>query len=165
MSHGAREPGEIGAAVLTISTSRARGEGEDESGPALAEFAESVGATVIGTEVIPDERELIEGRLRWWCDEGGCELVLTTGGTGFSLDDLTPEATRAVIEREAPGIGEAMRAASRDHTPMWMASRAIAGTRGRSLIVNFPGNPPAIEQAGAAIAEALPHMLGLLTRR
>jgi molybdopterin adenylyltransferase len=165
MSHGAREPGEIGAAVLTISTSRARGEGEDESGPALAEFAESVGATVIGTEVIPDERELIEGRLRWWCDEGGCELVLTTGGTGFSLDDLTPEATRTVIEREAPGIGEAMRAASRDHTPMWMASRAIAGTRGRSLIVNFPGNPPAIEQAGAAIAEALPHMLGLLTRR
>ena len=165
MSHGAREPGEIGAAVLTISTSRARGEGEDESGPALAEFAESVGATVIGTEVIPDERELIEGRLRWWCDDGGCELVLTTGGTGFSLDDVTPEATRAVIEREAPGIGEAMRAASRDHTPMWMASRAIAGTRGRSLIVNFPGNPPAIEQAGAAIAEALPHMLGLLTRR
>ncbi len=165
MSHGAREPGEIGAAVLTISTSRARGEGGDESGPALAEFAESVGATVIGTEVIPDERELIEGRLRWWCDEGGCELVLTTGGTGFSLDDVTPEATRAVIEREAPGIGEAMRAASRDHTPMWMASRAIAGTRGRSLIVNFPGNPPAIEQAGAAIAEALPHMLGLLTRR
>ena len=123
MSHGAREPGEIGAAVLTISTSRARGEGEDESGPALAEFAESVGATVIGTEVIPDERELIEGRLRWWCDEGGCELVLTTGGTGFSLDDVTPEATREVIDREAPGIGEAMRAASRDHTPMWMASR------------------------------------------
>ena len=165
MSHGAREPGEIGAAVLTISTSRARGEGGDESGPALAEFAESVGATVIGTEVIPDERELIEGRLRWWCDEGGCELVLTTGGTGFSPDDVTPEATRAVIDREAPGIGEAMRAASREHTAMWMASRAIAGTRGRSLIVNFPGNPPAIEQAGAAIAEALPHMLGLLTRR
>jgi molybdenum cofactor synthesis domain-containing protein len=151
--------------VLTISTSRARGEGEDESGPALTDFAESVGATVIGTEVIPDERELIEGRLRWWCDEGGCELVLTTGGTGFSPDDVTPEATKAVIEREAPGIGEAMRAASRDHTPMWMASRAIAGTRGRSLIINFPGNPPAIEQAGSAIAEALPHVLGLLTRR
>jgi molybdenum cofactor synthesis domain-containing protein len=165
MTHSARELGEIGAAVLTISTSRARGDGEDLSGPALAAFAERVGARVIGTELIPDERELIEGRLRWWCDEGGCELVLTTGGTGFSPDDLTPEATRAVIEREAPGIGEAMRAASRDHTAMWMASRAIAGTRGRSLIINFPGNPPAIEQAGAAIAEALPHMLGLLTGR
>lgn len=165
MTHGAREPGAIGAAVLTISTSRAGGEGEDRSGPALAEFARGIGATVVGTEVIPDERELIEGRLRWWCDEGGCELVLTTGGTGFSPDDVTPEATRAVIEREAPGIGEAMRAASREHTPMWMASRAIAGTRGRSLIVNFPGNPPAIEQAGAAIAAALPHMLALLSRR
>lgn len=165
MTHGAREPGEIGAAVLTISTSRARGDAEDLGGPALAAFAERTGATVVGTEVIPDQRKLIEGRLRWWCDEGGCELVLTTGGTGFSPDDVTPEATRAVIEREAPGIGEAMRAASRGHTRMWMASRAIAGTRGRSLIVNFPGNPPAIEQAGAAIVEALPHILGLLTGR
>ncbi|MFL5869696.1 MAG: molybdenum cofactor biosynthesis protein B [Solirubrobacterales bacterium] len=164
MSHGAREPGEIGAAVLTISTSRARGEGADEGGPALAAYAERVGAKVIGSEVIPDERELIAGRLRFWADEGGCELILTTGGTGFSIDDITPEATRDVIDREAPGIGEAMRAASRDHTPMWMASRAIAGTRGRSLIINFPGNPPAIEQAGAAIEDALPHMLGLLTR-
>lgn len=165
MSHGARDPGQIGAAVLTISSSRARGEGEDLGGPALAAFAERLGAAVVGTEVIPDEQELIEGRLRWWCDEGGCELVLTTGGTGFAPDDVTPEATRAVIEREAPGIGEAMRLASRDHTKMWLASRAIAGTRGRTLIINFPGNPPAIEQAGAAIAEALPHILGLLTRR
>jgi molybdopterin adenylyltransferase len=165
MTHGARELGEIGAAVLTISTSGARGERDDVGGRALAAFAERIGATVVGTEVIPDERELIEGRLRWWCDEGGCELVLTTGGTGFSIDDVTPEATRTVIEREAPGIGEAMRAASREHTPMWMASRGVAGTRGRTLIVNFPGNPPAIEQAGAAIEHALPHMLGLLTGR
>ena len=164
MTHGAREPGEIGAAVLTISTSRARGEGSDESGPTLAAYAERLGAKVIGTEVIPDERELIAGRLRFWADEGGCELILTTGGTGFSIDDITPEATRDVIDREAPGIGEAMRAASRDHTPMWMASRAIAGTRGRALIVNFPGNPPAIEQAGAAIEQALPHVLDLLRR-
>jgi molybdenum cofactor synthesis domain-containing protein len=165
MTGRARELGEIGAAVLTISTSKARGEGEDLSGPALAAFAERVGATVVGTEVIPDERELIEGRLRWWCDEGGCELVLTTGGTGFSLDDVTPEATRAVLDREAPGIGEAMRAASREHTPMWMVSRGVAGTRGRTLIINFPGNPPAIDQAGSALLEALPHALQLLTGR
>jgi molybdenum cofactor synthesis domain-containing protein len=164
MSHGARDPGEIGAAVLTISTSRARGEGADQSGPALAAYAERLGAKVIGTEVIPDERELIAGRLRFWADEGGCELILTTGGTGFSIDDITPEATRDAIDREAPGIAEAMRAASRDHTPMWMTSRAIAGTRGRTLIVNFPGNPPAIEQAGAAIEQALPHVLELLRR-
>lgn len=160
-----RERGEIGAAVLTISTSKARGEGEDSSGPALAGFAERVGATVVGAEVIPDERELIEGRLRFWCDEGGCELVLTTGGTGFSPDDVTPEATRAVLEREAPGLAEAMRAASREHTPMWMTSRGVAGTRGRTLIINFPGNPPAIEQAGSALLQALPHALALLTGR
>jgi molybdenum cofactor synthesis domain-containing protein len=164
VSHGARERGQLGAAILTVSTSRARGEGEDESGPALAAFAERIGATVVGTEVVPDERELIAGRLRWWCDEGGCELVLTTGGTGLSRDDVTPEATRDVIEREAPGIGEAMRAASREHTDKWMLSRGVAGTRGRALIVNFPGNPPAIDQAGAAIEAALPHALALLAR-
>ena len=163
MSHGAREVGELGAAVLTISTSKSRGKGEDESGPALVAFAERTGARVVGTEVIPDERELLEGRLRWWCDEGGCELVLTTGGTGFAPSDVTPEATRAVIEREAPGIGEAMRAASREHTQHWMLSRAVAGIRGRTLIVNFPGSPQSIEQAGAALADALPHALGLLT--
>jgi molybdopterin adenylyltransferase len=162
VSHGARELGEIGAAILTVSTSRARGGGEDESGPALAAYAERLGARVVGTEVVPDERELIAGRLRFWADEGGCELILTTGGTGFSIDDITPEATRDVIDREAPGIGEAMRLASREHTEMWMTSRGIAGTRGRALIVNFPGNPPAIEQAGAAIEQALPHVLGLL---
>jgi molybdenum cofactor synthesis domain-containing protein len=162
VTHYARERGELGAAVLTISTSRARGEGTDEGGPALAAYAERVGAKVIGTEVIPDERELIAGRLRFWADEGGCELILTTGGTGFSIDDVTPEATRDVIDREAPGIGEAMRLASREHTEMWMTSRGIAGTRGRALIVNFPGNPPAIEQAGAAIEQALPHVLSLL---
>jgi molybdenum cofactor synthesis domain-containing protein len=165
VSHGAREQGQLGAAILTISTTRARGEGDDESGPALAAFAERLGAVVIGTEVVPDERELIAGRLRWWCDEGGCELVLTTGGTGLSPDDVTPEATRDVIEREAPGIAEAMRAASREHTDKWMLSRGVAGTRGRALIVNFPGNPPAIDQAGAAIEAALPHALALLARR
>ncbi len=150
------------AAVITVSTSRSRGAGSDESGPALAAFAESLGVSVVGTEVIPDERELIAGRLRWWCDEGGCELVMTTGGTGFSRSDVTPEATREVIEREAPGMAEAMRAASRDHVSLWMVSRGVVGTRGRTLIVNFPGNPPAIEQAGAGIAEAIPHALRLL---
>jgi molybdopterin adenylyltransferase len=163
VSHGSRELGEPGAAVLTISTSRSRGDAEDSGGPALARYAESLGVTVVGTEVIPDERELIEGRLRWWCDEGGCELILTTGGTGFAPDDVTPEATRAVLEREAPGIAEAMRAASREHTHLWMVSRGVAGTRGRTLIVNFPGNPPAIEQAGAAVIEAIPHALKLLS--
>ena len=150
------------AAVITVSTSRARGEGEDEGGAALAAYAERLGLVVVGTEVITDERVLIAGRLRWWCDEGGCELVLTTGGTGFSRSDVTPEATRDVIEREAPGMAEAMRNASREHVSLWMVSRGVVGTRGRTLIVNFPGNPPSIEQAGAGIAEAIPHALQLL---
>jgi molybdopterin adenylyltransferase len=150
-------------AVLTVSSSRAAGGGgEDESGPALAAYAEGLGGRVEGAEVVPDDRELIAERLRYWADQVGCALILTTGGTGFSRDDVTPEATRDVIEREAPGFGEAMRAASREHTAMWMTSRGLAGTRGNALIVNFPGNPPAIEQAGAAVARAIPHALRLL---
>lgn len=151
---------EFPAAVLTISSSR--DESDDESGPALAAYAERLGAEVVGSELVADDRGLIAERLRHWCDEVGCALVLTTGGTGFAADDVTPEATRDVIEREAPGFAEAMRDASKPHTPMWMTSRAVAGTRGFSLIVNFPGNPPAIEQAGAALERAIPHAIALL---
>jgi len=153
------------AAVLTISTSKARGEGRDESGPKLAELAASIGAEIAGLEVLPDERELIEQRLRHWADAEGCELILTTGGTGFDPSDVTPEASRAVIEREAPGISEAIRAGSREHTRHWMLSRAVAGIRGRTLIVNFPGSPASIEQAGAVIAASLPHAIDLLAGR
>ncbi|MGV1050221.1 MAG: MogA/MoaB family molybdenum cofactor biosynthesis protein [Solirubrobacterales bacterium] len=150
------------AALLTVSSSKARGEGVDESGERLAGLAARLGLEVAGREVLPDERATIETRLRHWADEARVELILTSGGTGFSPDDVTPEATRAVLEREAPGIGEAMRAASRPHTENWMLSRALAGIRGRTLIVNFPGNPRSIEQAGAALASALPHALALL---
>jgi molybdenum cofactor synthesis domain-containing protein len=150
------------AAILTISTSKANGQGSDESGPALVEFARAVGAEIGTTELIPDDRELIESRLRHFADEDGCDLVLTTGGTGFAPTDVTPEATRAVIDREAPGIAEAMRAASRPHTPNWMLSRALAGIRGRTLIVNFPGSPKSIRETGAALEPALPHALALL---
>ena len=152
------------AAVLTVSTSKAAGEGEDESGAALASFAEALGAEIAATEVVPDDRARIEDRLRIWVDDG-CDLILTTGGTGFSPTDVTPEATRAVIEREAPGIGEAMRAASREHTEHWMLSRAVAGVAGSTLIVNFPGSPKSIAEAGEAIAGALPHALALIAGR
>jgi molybdenum cofactor synthesis domain-containing protein len=150
------------AALLTISTSRANGDGSDESGRRLLAFAEALGAEVGGTEILPDHRRLIESRLRHWADEAGCDLVLTSGGTGFSPSDVTPEATRGAIEREAPGIAEAMRLASRPHTEHWLLSRGVAGIRGRTLIVNFPGSPASIEQAGAAIAAALPHALELI---
>jgi len=154
---------EFTAAVITVSSSRTAA--DDESGPALGAYVERLGGRVLDREVVADDRGLIAERLRHWCDEAGCGLVVTTGGTGFAPDDVTPEATRDVIEREAPGFGEAMRAASREHTRMWMTSRGLAGTRGGSLIVNFPGNPPAIEQAGAAIERAIPHALSLLSGR
>jgi molybdopterin adenylyltransferase len=155
----------VRAAVVTISSSKASGEGNDESGPALAAFARSLGAEVEGTDLIPDDREEIESRLRHWSDERGCDLVLTSGGTGFAPSDVTPEATKAVVEREAPGIAEAMRAASREHTAHWMLSRAVAGIRGQTLIVNFPGNPKSIRETADSIAPALPHALALLADR
>ena len=154
------------AAVLAVSTSKSAGSGEDESGPKLGALLEGAGCELVAVELIPDERELIAGRLRFYADEEKCDLIATTGGTGLSPDDLTPEATRDVIDREAPGIAEAMRLASREHVPKhWMLSRGVAGSRGRTLIVNFPGNPNAIEQAGAAITPSLGHALGLLRRR
>jgi molybdopterin adenylyltransferase len=150
------------AAIITISSSRSDGQKPDESGPALARFAEQVGAEVTATEIVPDRQSEIEWALRHYADSEQCDLVLTTGGTGFAPDDVTPEATRAVIDREAPGIAEALRAASREHTRNWMLSRGVAGIRRRSLIINFPGNPKSIGQAGEAIGEAIPHAVSVL---
>lgn len=150
------------AVIVTVSDTRSRGEGRDESGPRLAEFAASLGAEVVAREVVPDERAAIEERLCHWSDQGRCELVLTTGGTGFAPRDVTPEATRAVIEREAPGLAEAMRLGSRQHTDLWMVSRGVAGTRGSTLIVNFPGSPRSIPESGAGIREGLIHAVNLL---
>jgi molybdopterin adenylyltransferase len=153
------------AAVLTISSSKADGTGEDESGPRLAVLAEALGLEIAGREVVSDAQAEIEARLRHWSDEEPVELILTSGGTGLAPDDVTPEATQAVIEREAPGIAEAMRAASRPHTKNWMLSRGIAGSRGATLIVNFPGSPRSIAECGDALAPALPHALALLGGR
>lgn len=151
------------AALITISSSRSRD--EDESGKRLAALATGMGAEIAGRDLIADDRELIGRRLRHWADEERCDLVLTSGGTGFAPSDVTPEATGDVIERQAPGLAEAMRAASRPHTPNWMLSRAAAGIRGSTLIVNFPGSPRSIEECGAAIVAVLPHALDLLAGR
>jgi len=156
-------PDRFRAAIVTISSSRADGSDEEDlSGDGLAAFASGIGTEVVSRELIADERDLIAERLSYLSDELGCDLVLTTGGTGFSPDDVTPEATRDVTDRDAPGIAEAMRLASREHTPNWMLSRNVAAVRGATLIVNFPGSPKAIAEAGEAIAMALPHALRLL---
>ena len=148
-------------AVLTISTSVSRREAEDESGPLLARLADQAGADVTAMEVVPDDLQLIEDRLHHYVDED-VRLILTTGGTGLTPDDVTPEATSLVIQRPAPGIAEAMRAESLRHTPMGMLSRGIAGVCGRTLIVNFPGSPRAVEQLFAVIAPVLDHAVATL---
>jgi molybdopterin adenylyltransferase len=153
----------VRVALITVSTSRAAGNGSDESGDRLEQFALGIGGEIVAREVVSDELALIEGRLRHFSDVDRCALVLTTGGTGVAPRDVTPEATRAVIEREVPGIGEAMRDASRVHTKHWLLSRGLAGIRGETLIINFPGSPRAIAEVGAAIADALPHALALMS--
>ena len=148
-------------AVLTVSSSVSRREADDASGPLLAHRAEEAGAEVVAMEVVPDDFALIEDRLRHYVDEG-VELVFTTGGTGFTPDDITPEATRAVIEREAPGLVEAMRAESLRQTPMAMLSRGVSGIAGNTLIVNFPGSPRAIDETFGVIAPTLRHAVDTL---
>src|SRR3954449_3105020 len=150
-------------AVLTISTSVARRVAEDAAGPLLAELAEEAGADVEAMEVIPDDFPLIEDRLHHYVDDN-FTFVFTTGGTGLTPDDVTPEATRAVVEREAPGIAEAMRAESMRHTPMGMISRGVAGISYGTLIVNFPGSPKAVQQLFPVVAPVLEHAVRTLRR-
>jgi molybdenum cofactor synthesis domain-containing protein len=147
--------------ILTASDKGARGEREDRSGPAVRELVEAAGGEVVRTAIVPDEPEAIREVLAAWSDEG-LDLILTTGGTGFSPRDRTPEATRAVIEREAPGIAEAMRRAGAERTPTAILSRAAAGIRKSTLIVNLPGSEKAVRESLGAVLPALPHGIEVL---
>ena len=150
-------------AILTVSTSAAAAATEDLSGPALAAAVTAAGGEVVAAAILADDLDAIAGWLR---DQvaAGVQLILTTGGTGLTPDDVTPEATLAVIEREVPGLAEAMRARSLRHTPMAMLSRAVAGTAGASLIINFPGSPRAIEQLFPVVSPVLEHAVATLHR-
>lgn len=152
----------IRAAVLTISDSAARGERDDLSGPAVVAELGALGAEIVAAEILPDDRDLIAARLRELSDSGLVDLVITTGGTGFSPRDVTPEATREVIEREAPGLAELMRAESIKITPLAALSRAVCGIRGNALIVNLPGSVRGARENLQAISRLLPHAISLL---
>ena len=154
----------ITVGVLTISDSGAVGARQDTSGENIRAMvtAQLAGAVISAGAIIPDELDVIEGTLREWSDEKQLNLILTTGGTGLAPRDVTPEATRAVLDREAPGIAEAMRATSLQHTPFGMLSRGMAGTRGRTLIINLPGSPKAVRECLECILPVLPHAINLL---
>jgi molybdopterin adenylyltransferase len=150
-------------AIITVSTSVAAGTTADTSGIRLAELAAAAGAEVVAREVITDDRAAIEAALKRHV-AAGVALIFTTGGTGFTPDDVTPEATRAVIEREAPGFAEAMRAESLKYTPLGILTRGVSGIARGTLIINFPGNPKAIGELFPVIAPALEHAVATLRR-
>jgi molybdopterin adenylyltransferase len=150
------------AGILTVSDRSSRGERQDRSGPAIKEQISAKGWETVGPMVVADEQQAIEAQLVRWADEDGLELILTTGGTGFSPRDRTPEATLAVCDRLAPGLVEAMRAASLRITPHAMLSRAQAGIRGKTLIINLPGSPKAVRENLQVIMPALAHAVQVL---
>lgn len=145
--------------ILTISDRSSRGEREDRSGPAAREIIEKIKGKVVGYEIVPDNKDMIQKKLKYYADEIEADLIITTGGTGLAPKDITPEATREVIEREAPGFTEAMRQASLKNTPHAMLSRAVSGLRGKTLIINLPGSPSAVKENLEIITPALPHAI------
>ena len=148
--------------IVTVSDRSSRGERADASGPALVELVQGQGWSVVRQSLLPDDESSIRTLLISWADSGELDVILTTGGTGFSPRDVTPEATRAVIQREAPGLAEAMRTASRRVTPHAMLSRIVTGIRGNSLIVNLPGSPKGAVENLHVIMPVLPHAVQLL---
>jgi molybdenum cofactor biosynthesis protein MoaC/molybdopterin converting factor subunit 1 len=154
----------VRAGLLTVSTSRADGPPDDPGTVALRALASDLGATAIVEARVRDERDAIEGALRRFADEHGCDLVLTAGGTGCTVDDVTPEATLAACDRQVPGIAEALRLESREHTHAWPLSRGVAAIRGRTLVVNLPGTPKAAAEALPVLSPVLTHAIRLLRR-
>lgn len=152
----------ISAVVITVSDACARGERQDKSGATLVELLKEIGAEIVTTKVVADDRDPLADALRVFADRADVNLVITTGGTGFSPRDNTPEATLAVIERAAPGLSEAMRMETLKQTPMAMISRGVCGIRSGALIVNLPGSPKGVRESFAVIKPVLSHAIALL---
>ena len=152
-------------AVLTSSDAGAKGERADTSGDVIVEMMTAAGFELIHRDIVPDERDLIADRLAGWCDGGRVDVIVTTGGTGLGPRDVTPEATRDVIEFEVPGIAEAMRVETLRVTPLAMLSRSTAGVRAGCLIVNLPGSPKAVRETLEVAVAAIPHGLEMLQGR
>ena len=148
--------------ILTISDKGSRGERKDKSGEVIREILSSMNVRIANYDIVPDEKELIVEKLIKWADEDNLDVVITTGGTGLTPRDITPEATLAVVDRVVPGFAEAMRADSLKKTPMAMLSRAVAGTRGQCLIINLPGSTKAVRECLEVILPALPHAVETL---
>jgi molybdopterin adenylyltransferase len=152
----------IHAVVITASDACARGEREDKSGEALVELLTEMGAHLVAKEILTDDLEPLSEKLRAYADRSDVNLIITTGGTGFGPRDNTPEATQRIIEREAPGLAEAMRIETLKNTPMAMISRGVSGIRSGTLIVNLPGSPKAVRESFAVIKPVLSHAIDLL---
>lgn len=152
----------LNVGILTISDKGARGQRHDESGRVIRECFSSVDSNFVRYDVIPDEIEVIRQKLAEWADEGDVDVIITTGGTGLSQRDVTPEATLSVVDKVAPGFTEAMRAKTLTKTPMAMLSRATAGVRGRCLIINLPGSPRAVSECLEVILPAIPHAVEII---
>jgi len=148
--------------ILTISDRGWRGEREDRSGEAIKQVLAALDTHLVRYDIIPDEKDIISQKLVQWADNEGIDLIITTGGTGLSPRDVTPEATLAVVEKIVPGFAEAMRAESLKKTPMAVLSRGVAGIRGSSLIINLPGSPKAVRECLDVILPALPHAIEVL---
>lgn len=156
--HGSDGSSAIRSVVVTVSDRASAGVYEDRTGPALEQvLVGQLGATMVGREVVPDDVEQIREVIVRWCDGGGCDLLVTNGGTGLSPRDVTPEATRGVLDAEAPGLGELMRAAGLAHTPMAALSRQVAGRRGATIVLNVPGSEKGAVESLEAVAPILPH--------